>query len=326
MAAIVSIVIPCFNGPMYLHECLRSVARLAGPGTEVVVVDDGSTDDIKPVVERFGHLARYIWQPNGGPGAARNTGLRETSGTYVRFLDADDYLLPTSTLAAQLRLLEDQPDVGLVYAQAVQVDQLGRPFGLQKPTYARRSYIRQGDAEIEDLLVRNQILPSTTVIRRSVVDRVGLFRPELRFGGEDWELWLRIAQVSSIAYLAGPVAAHRIHAESVTASSAFDPWLETHLRILDELRCDPGFMCRHAASWRTARADLYRSTVRRAAHTGDRRLMWRHAQPAIHYSLAWRQWGIALGLTWLVAKQCMPVTVQLRLATVKRGIKMQLMR
>jgi glycosyltransferase involved in cell wall biosynthesis len=256
----VSIIIPCYNGRSYLEECLESVLRVADDAScETVVVDDGSSEDIRGVIERFAPLVRYVWQPNQGPAAARNNGVRQTSGEYVRFLDSDDYLLSADALTQQEAVLDRYPDVGLVYGQALRVDAQRRPLGLREP-FPSASYVRAGEIEFSELLFRNYITISSAIVRRSVLEQVGLFRTDLFFErgrdiAEDWDLWLRLSQVAAVAYVATPVVAYRFHEQSlmrtlpsaVRARSAVGPWLEIHQRIVEGALSEPRFAARYGS-------------------------------------------------------------------------------
>jgi glycosyltransferase involved in cell wall biosynthesis len=313
----VSIVIPCFNGRRYLEECLRSVAELVEPSDEVVLVDDGSTETIRDIVEQFSPLVRYVWRANGGIGAARNTGIRESTGRYVRFLDADDYLLPTGAMAAQVQLLDAQPEVGLVYAQAMRVDEAGRPFGFRKPAFARGSYVRSGDEELADLIMGNYILPSTTIVRRAVLDRIGGFRTDLRTT-EDWEMWLRIARASSIGYVAEPVVAYRSHRESVSASYRLGSWWQIHTEIIDGVLNDAPFAERYAARGRAARARLYARAIIVATRSGQTGAIWRATRDALRYGLEQHQWRLVGRCLWLLARGLVPAGVLRRWHRFKR--------
>lgn len=320
----VSVIIPCFNGRQYLAECLRSVTQSAEPSQEILVVDDGSTENIREVVERFAPAVRYVWQSNAGPAAARNTGIRATSGEYIRLLDADDYLIPSGAATEQVRLLDAHPEVGLVYGQALKINEQGQPFGVTRPRFARASYVRSGDAELADLIVRNHIRTSSTVIRRRVVDRVGVFPTELR-RTEDWDLWLRIAQVAAVAYIAKPVVAYRVRANSLTASNEAAVALEVHSAILERLFADPHFAARYGALEGVARADLYARMVRHAVFTGRRDLAWLYARMALGYGLPQRQWETAAWSLWLVAMSWIPESLYQPFRFVKRRSQVAIM-
>ncbi|MBP1599334.1 MAG: glycosyl transferase [Acidobacteria bacterium] len=111
---LVSIVIPDFNHAPYIGEAIQSVLDQTYPLHEIVVVDDGSTDDSREVVARFGNRVRYLWQENRGLSAARNTGIRAAQGEYVGLLDADDMYEP-EFLSTLVPILEGRPDAAGVY-------------------------------------------------------------------------------------------------------------------------------------------------------------------------------------------------------------------
>ena len=114
----VSLVIATYNHARFLGEALDSAVAQTLEGVEVVVVDDGSTDDTEAVLARYGGRLRVIRQPNRGLAAARNTGLAAARGTYVSFLDADDVLMPTK-LAEQAAILDRAPTVGWTYCDVL---------------------------------------------------------------------------------------------------------------------------------------------------------------------------------------------------------------
>src|SRR5918995_1252705 len=112
VAGLVSVVIPCYNQAHFLVEAIESVLAQSYPRFEIVVVDDGSTDDTSEVAARYPGV-RYVYQNNQGVSAARNSGLARSEGEYVVFLDADDRLLPEA-LEAGLRCLEARPECAFV--------------------------------------------------------------------------------------------------------------------------------------------------------------------------------------------------------------------
>ncbi|MCB0209229.1 MAG: glycosyltransferase [Anaerolineae bacterium] len=112
---LVSIIIPVFNGETYIVETIESVFNQTYPSWELIVVDDGSTDDTPHILRAYNNRIRYIYQPNSGVSAARNHGLRLAQGDYIVFLDADDLLLPNK-LADQVACLDAHPTVGSVHS------------------------------------------------------------------------------------------------------------------------------------------------------------------------------------------------------------------
>jgi len=264
----VAVVIPCYNGRRFLGVCLRSIGNLRSDPVEVVVVDDGSTEPIADVVEASLPTARYIRQPNQGPGAARNRGLAETSAPYIRFLDCDDYFLPTAALNRQAAILDAWHDIGLIYAQAIKVDRQNRPIGFRRPPFAAAGYVRSGLEELGDLLFSNYITTSGALVRRSVIEAAGGFRTDI-IGPEDWDCWLRIARLSSIAYLAEPVIAYRVHETSITARYNPEFWLRMHFDILERTFADPDIEARYGEVRSAVCGRLYLRAAGLAYAAGD---------------------------------------------------------
>ena len=313
----ISVVIPCYNGRRYLDECLRAVAELNDPSYEVVVVDDGSKEPVRDIVERWAPLARYIWQPNQGPGAARNTGVQATSGEYVRFLDCDDNLLPAA-LAEQVAILDAHPEVGLVHGAARRIDSDGRPFGVRRPPFARRRLIRSGGEELADLLqLGNFITTSTTLVRRSILQEVGPFRTDIK-GPEDYDCWMRIAQVASFGYVDEPIVAYRYHETSITAGYALDRWLEMRFDILERQFASPRFPRSHASLRPAAVAQVHRNAAVVAYAKARPDLARHHARLALGPLLRRREWRESRFLLSLIARSFVPLSLRQPLHQARR--------
>jgi len=188
----VSVVIPVFNGATFVSRAIESVLRQTLPDLELVVVDDGSTDETPSVVQAFTDpRIRYIRQTNQGPSVARNTGIRATTAPWVAFLDGDDYWLPTK-LEAQLARVRAMPQAGLVYAGGTYRDMSGAVIADMPATV-------EGDL-LPQLLLDNCLAGSTSsaMVRRDVLNKIGLFDESMSCC-EDWELWLRVANATQIA-------------------------------------------------------------------------------------------------------------------------------
>lgn len=176
MQPTVSVVIPAYNAARCIRTALESVLSQTIAPLEILVVDDGSTDETAEVVRSMGGIVRLLTQKNGGPGAARNLGIHEAKGEWIALLDADDAWLP-HRLERQLSHLAD--DVILVCSQ-----------NLHEPTEAR-DFQR---LSFESLWSRNDIGTSTVLARRSAMLDVGGFDTErCLIGVEDYNLWLRMA-------------------------------------------------------------------------------------------------------------------------------------
>src|ERR1700761_1458333 len=106
---LVSVIIPCYKQAQYLPEAVESVLAQTYPHVETIVVNDGSPDDTEAVAGRYGDRIRYVWRPNGGISAARNTGITQARGAYLKFLDSDDLLHPEQ-IARQMEALAGRDD------------------------------------------------------------------------------------------------------------------------------------------------------------------------------------------------------------------------
>ena len=185
----VSVVIPTYNCAPRLLRALTSVAAQTYRDVEIVVIDDGSTDDTSDRVAQWmaqsGANVRYVRQTNAGPAAARNHGMRLASGEAIAFLDADDEWR-ADKLEKQMPLLKG--DVGLVYCSNSFVDSNGAPM----KNYVRRIGLHRGDIVLP-LFCEFFLLTSAVVISKTAYDAVGEFDEQLAVG-EDYEFFLRLAR------------------------------------------------------------------------------------------------------------------------------------
>ena len=191
-----SIIITTRSRPHLLVRAVHS-AQALGNNVEVVVVDDASSDKTAEVCRGLTGINYVRVEHNQGVAAARNVGLVASGGEYVTFLDDDDVRLPGS-LAEQLKLLEADKQAGLIYGQAIWGNQSGQPTNQIYPLVCP-----QGDV-FWDLLGQNFIPCGSAVFRRSCLNRVGLLGDSLP-GLDDWDLWLRIAELYPIIAIEKPV-------------------------------------------------------------------------------------------------------------------------
>jgi glycosyltransferase involved in cell wall biosynthesis len=220
----VSIVIPCFNHGRFLGEAIDSARRQTRRPTEIIVVDDGSTDDSAAVAAGCRDV-RLLSQANQGLAGARNTGLRATRGEFVIFLDADDRLLPEAAEAG-LACLDRHPSAALALGRCSLIDEMGRPLPTNLP--------RITDASYRELLVSNYIwTPAMAMFRRSVFDAVGGFDPRVS-PSADYDLYLRITRQFEIATHAARVAEYRRHPANMSGDPAL--MLRTTLTVLRRQR------------------------------------------------------------------------------------------
>ncbi|MFQ5674616.1 MAG: glycosyltransferase family 2 protein [bacterium] len=198
----VSVIIPTYNSAEYVVSAVESVLHQTSRPFEVIVVDDGSTDNTKEILTRFDDRIRYIFRENGGPALARNTGLRNASGNCIAFIDSDDIWQPDK-LEKQLAYLKAQPEVALVYTDLY----LLSVNGLKDSVHFQPFY----GSEFFSLLKKNFIATSTVLVKRKCFEEIGLFdeRPEVE-ANEDYEMWLRIARHFKIGCIKEKLVQHRL--------------------------------------------------------------------------------------------------------------------
>jgi glycosyltransferase involved in cell wall biosynthesis len=186
----VSAIIPVYNGERFLGDAVESVRRQTRPPSEVIIVDDGSTDATPAVAGALGEGIRYVRQANAGPSAARNHGLRLATGAFVAFLDADD-LWTENKLACQLACFEADPRLDVVMGT------LQLLHWCEEPDGTARLEIGPGPWPAPSF--------GSGLFRRSAFDRVGLVEESQRFGEDlDWffravELGLRVRVIPEVA-------------------------------------------------------------------------------------------------------------------------------
>ena len=203
----VSVIIPTYNRAHLISQALESVFAQTFRDYEVIVVDDGSTDDTHGVLEPYRHRIHYVWQENYGISAARNKGILLSRGDYVAFLDSDDTWYPDK-LKQQVAYLERHPHVSVVYGQIL--------ADLGEGSNGKKVLPRKVVRTFQDLVRESNTIPtSVTMVRRKCFETVGLFNPSFPVA-EDFELWLRIARHFRIEYLEGIVGEYKVHASNTT--------------------------------------------------------------------------------------------------------------
>jgi glycosyltransferase involved in cell wall biosynthesis len=203
----VSLVIATFNHARLLGDAIDSALAQTLSGVDIIVVDDGSTDDTPAVLERYGGRIRVLRQPNRGLAAARNTGLAAARGTYVAFLDADDVMAPAK-LAEQVAVLERAPTIGWTYCDVlIETVATGATVrASERFGYAARAL----DGWLFPELIHGNFIPAIApLVRRTALDAAGGFDERLT-ALEDWDLWLRLALLAEARYTPAVLVRYRI--------------------------------------------------------------------------------------------------------------------
>jgi glycosyltransferase involved in cell wall biosynthesis len=259
----VSVIIATRNRCALLPRAIESTLR-AGSDVETVVVDDASEDQTRAVCANYVDQVRYVrLQRRLGIGGVRNVGLISSTAPYIAFLDDDDLRLP-GTLDKQLKLLDAAPGAGLIYGKALYGNEQCEPAGDSYPDVCPR-----GDL-FWQLLVWNFIPSPTVVFRRACVTRLGLIEEDAP-GVEDWDLWVRIAEVYPVLALDEPVAIWR---QPTRTSDQFTSRGEELHRLAQRLHREKWLKLPRAIEAGAARRrEIARAFARRAAQ----QLLWEGA-------------------------------------------------
>jgi glycosyltransferase involved in cell wall biosynthesis len=221
---LVTVVIPCYNQASFLSEAIESVRRQTHARWEVIVVDDGSTDNTAAVAARYAGV-RLLRQANRGLSGARNSGMAAARGAYLVFLDADDRLLPQA-LEHGLRCLAEHPEAAFAYGKYLIVYADGTQPSHWWPRVEQDYYMH--------LLKVNYIgMHAAVMYRRTVFEAVGGFDERLA-ACEDYDLYFRAARRFPICYHSEAVAEYRQHGSNMTRNSAL--MLKTALDVLNSQR------------------------------------------------------------------------------------------
>jgi len=233
--ALVSVIIPCFNQAKFLSEAIQSVLQQTHRKFEIIVVDDGSSDNTREVAMSF-PAVRYIRHQNRGLSAARNTGIWASKGTYLVFLDADDRLLPQA-IESGLNCHRTHGRCAFVFGQHAYLKSDGTPFELMLSSHLFLADLREAEDPYLSFLHGNFIgMHACVMYRRDIFQYLKGFDLSLS-AAEDYELYLRITRNYPIYFHGATVAEYRIHGNSMTKN------LELMLRaVLNVLRSQRAYI------------------------------------------------------------------------------------
>ncbi len=264
MIAPVSVVIPCYNYGRFLGEAIESVLAQTLQPAEIVVVDDGSTDNTSEVAAKYGTAVRYVRQDNRGLPAARNLGIRETVSPWLMFLDADDILLPDA-----LRILTESVsaflEVDVMFGDASKFSSEGIVLS---GYVASKGILDDVEQEIQPNLflletkrfwlrvLRGSPIPHcSAIVKRTAIEQAGWYDESL-CTGEDRDLWLRIARFGRYSWCSTEVARIRLHRDQLTdPRRANERFVNTHATF-KKLWLERGYSFRQRKAIRKAWADL----------------------------------------------------------------------
>lgn len=239
-APLVSVIIPTYNRARYVVAAVESALAQTYPHREIIVVDDGSTDDTRQVLEPFSGQITYLYKANEGTAAAaRNLAMRHAQGQYIALLDSDDIWLPRK-LELQMAYVQAHPEVGLVSGQVGIIDADG---AILEPG-PRYLWQKAGPVRLEDIVLRSPLHASTLLVRRSLMNAALPFDPRFRIC-EDWHLCLTVAAQAPVGFVDEVIAYLRSHDSASTFALADGPEiarrLDHRLTVIEEVfpRFDP---------------------------------------------------------------------------------------
>ncbi|UFS69113.1 glycosyltransferase [Geomonas sp. RF6] len=196
MNPVVSVVIPTYNSASTLRDCVTSVLAQTHKSLEVIIVDDGSSDDTVTIARSFGGPVVVLTKENGGPASARNLGIRKCSGEFIAFMDSDDLWLPTK-VERQVAVARSAKKPALVFTGVQRT--LGP--GMIPPSPQYKLYSGENPLTYATLWAKNWITTSSVLAHRLVFEDLLFDEDPLIEGAEDFDLWLRIANRHPIWYL-----------------------------------------------------------------------------------------------------------------------------
>jgi glycosyltransferase involved in cell wall biosynthesis len=303
-----SVVIPCYNVARYARAAVMSALNQTLRDIEVIVINDGSTDDTRDVLRTIETLndprLKIIDQPNGGLAAARNTGIKAATGEYIAFLDGDDLWYPEKA-ERHIALMDADPTIGMTHSGTHYLGQTGGvrfPPDLQPTLY--------------DMIRQNQCGASLPIVRGECFKTAGLFDERLR-SCEDWEMWCRILHDTGLRAVLIPEVLYVQRLRQSSLSHQYENFLnaaETALTIMQRRMPEVP-----TPIFREARAMMYRFTAWRAAASGHRLHAMGHFAFGLRQfpALLWRKpWDVVTILAAILLPR--PLITQMKRVEAKK--------
>jgi len=205
-----SVVIPVYNAEAFIAETIESALNQTISEHEVIVVNDGSTDDSEKEILRFAGRIVYISRENRGVSASRNEGALIAKGEYIAFLDQDDLFMPEK-LERMSSFLDSNPGYAMAYSLGGRIDATGNPLPIKKmPEYS-------GDI-FPKLYMHCYIAPSMVLCRKRFFVDAGMFQERFSSEGEDYDLFLRISSLAPVGIIREDLVKYRVHLDNTSKS------------------------------------------------------------------------------------------------------------
>ena len=309
----VSVIIPTYNRGNFLAENIRSVGAQTYRDFEIIVIDDGSTDNTSEIVA--GLPVRYFRQDNRGVSAALNKGIEMAQGQYITFLGSDD-LLVSDALEKEVQILDSNPEVGFSFGQAYLMDENGHIYGLMKCTFLNSSTIIDGKDLIREMLSTFRVPVSSAMVRRCCLDKVGWFDEEIRNIAEDLHLTVRLAKRYTVAYIAEPLVKYRVHPGSISRNVDPRSAERAYHLILKEIFEDAA-ISPYFNPWKNKAYSSYYRFIADYAYGKDMKLTRQYLGKALFVHPGSLLHKEGLSTTYMYAKSFLPSRLRLGLRDLK---------
>jgi len=249
----VSVIMPAYNVETCICEAIDSVLAQTYQDFEIIVIDDGSNDNTRRILDQYAAKIKYIYQENKGVSAARNRGIREAQGEYVAFLDADDIWF-ADKLMSQITIAQQNSDISLFFSDAEVFNDGGRlETSLRPPNASLYDSGSLGDKIVntifndgsiikgnffESLFMRNLVLTSTVFVRRECLVEAGCFDESIKIC-EDYDLYLRISRTHALLYFNKVMVRYRFRDDSLSGKVSLRNifYREHVVRVLERSLC-----------------------------------------------------------------------------------------
>ncbi|MFH1395272.1 MAG: glycosyltransferase [Candidatus Omnitrophota bacterium] len=198
----VSVIIPAYNKADLTVKTVKSVLAQTYKNIEIIVVDDGSTDNTTERLKPYCNRIKYVYKNNGGACSARNLGIKKTAGDYIALIDCDDIYIPEK-IEISVDFLDKNPDIGFIHTPVYFIDENDNVCG----RYPRFKKAPSGYVS-KKLLLKNFVCNSTVVVRAECFEKTGMF-DETIFTPADWDMWLRLSEYYKVGYINKPMTLYR---------------------------------------------------------------------------------------------------------------------
>ncbi len=291
-ASKVTVIIPTYNRAHYLGEAIESVLNQTFDDFELIVIDDGSTDNTPELVRAIGdRRVRYLQCSHRGISASLNAGICEARGRYIARLDSDDLWRP-EMLSTLVAILDTRPDIGVAYGKAQAMDSAGSIL-----THSRGSAEHFPGDSLRSLVYEDCTCNIALLARRESLARAGSY-DETLVANEDWDMWLRVARCDRFWFVDKVLASFRLHDGNLTgvASPQFVTMLDTRTAPLDKLFGESELAPSIRAIKPVAYANVYQFRAQQWLGKGDWRRAWADFRRALRVS--GRPLTTAMRTTW----------------------------